>query len=323
MAGVSRRRAQRLIGDGMVTVNGRVAAAGDKGRAVGPGDVVAVAAGVGLVVPEPPPEVPPEVPPEIPPESSHGPLSESPPGSSSRLVLGGLVELARGAGWVAVDKPAGRPVHPLHEGETGTVLNAVAARYPEVQGVGHSGGEGGLKSGVVHRLDVETSGVVLVALDEARWRAFREAFAGHRAGKTYTALVAGRPRGDGGRLDLRLGVRQHKPARVGVIERGDPAWERGRSCRLSWRIKRRLPGVSRVEVELETGFLHQIRVSFAHLGHPVLGDPVYGPAGGGREPRLMLHASRLRLGEEIDVHSPLPEAFTAAMARYKRAGSDG
>ncbi|MEM6459251.1 MAG: RluA family pseudouridine synthase [Planctomycetota bacterium] len=267
-AGVSRRRAQRLIADGVVTVNGRAAGAGDKGLSVGPGDVVAVRPGVGLVVPEP--------------EAA-------------------LDVLAEGPGWVAAAKPAGVAVHPLREGETGTLLNAVAARYPQVQGVGAEGGEGGLASGVVHRLDVATSGVVLLALDEPTWVRLRGAFAGHRVEKRYRAVVAGRPE-PSGRADVWLAVTRHRPARVSVVD----ASRRGaRRCGLSWRTLNTLADATEIEVDLETGFLHQVRVTLAHLGHPVLGDRVYG---GGAAGRLMLHAASLRF-EEIEAVCPPPPGY--------------
>jgi len=291
-AGVSRRRAQRLIADGMVTLNGRIAAAGDKGSLVNETDRVAVSAEVGRVTAEP----------------------DRP-----------LVILAEGDGWVAVDKPAGTAVHPLREGETGTVINAVAGRFPEVQGVGKSGGEGGLKSGVVHRLDVDTSGVLLVALTESRWHEFRAAFAQHTTEKHYTAVVAGRPR-DTGRADVRLAITRHKPAFVEALppDPEHPHFAASRRCTLGWRITQRLDGAARLDIRLDTGFLHQIRATFSHLGHPVLGDPLYtlgnqvGATGGlsPDTPRLMLHASSLRLGD-IHVQSPLPEVFVAAVARLK------
>lgn len=288
VAGVSRRRAQRLIADGMVTLNGRLAMAGDKGRLVAASDVVEVSERVGLVVPEP----------------------DSP-----------LTVLDEGEGWVAVDKPAGVPVHPLREGETGTLLNAVAGRYPGVQGVGESGGEGGLKSGVVHRLDVETSGVLLVALDETRWQRFRAAFAEHATEKLYTAVVAGRPRAVG-QADLRLAITRHKPARVEAIppDPDHPHFAASRRCTLSWRTTQRLAEATRLEVSLDTGFLHQIRATFAHLGHPVLGDPIYGgEVSSPNAPaphRLMLHAAALRL-DEIDIQCPPPTEFVAAVTALK------
>ena len=272
---MSRRRAQRLIADGAVTLNGRVARARDKGRLVGADDRVGVSPDAGRVVPEP----------------------RAP-----------LVELAAGPGWVAVDKPAGVAVHPLREAETGAVLNAVAGRYPHIQGVGASGGEGGLGSGVVHRLDVQTSGVLLFALDEARWRAFRRAFAERQTAKTYLAVVDGTPDAEG-RVELDLKVARHRPAKVVAAAPGDPD---ARRCDLSWRLAQRRGGRSLLEIELGTGFLHQIRATLAHLGHPVCGDRVYADAEtAAAAPRLMLHAHRLGV-LDIDVTSPTPRGFDPA-----------
>lgn len=278
-AGISRRRAQRLITDGVVTLNGSVARAKDKGRLINPQDKVVVSAEVGRVVPQP----------EMP-----------------------LTILGEGDGWVAADKPAGMAVHPLREGETGTLLNAVAGRYPQVQDVGTSGDEGGLKSGVVHRLDVETSGVMLIALNEDRWQHFRQAFATHTTDKRYTAIVAGHP-DETGHADLRLAITQHKPARVQTIpdDPTHPHFDASRRCTLEWRITQQSHDASQLEIQLGTGFLHQIRATFAHLGHPVLGDPVYGPPDSQAKvtaTRMLLHASTLRL-DDIEMHSPLPPEF--------------
>jgi 23S rRNA pseudouridine1911/1915/1917 synthase len=220
--------------------------------------------------------------------------------------------LAEGPGWLALDKPAGVPVHPLREGERGTLLGAALARHPELQGVG----EGGLRSGLVHRLDTDTSGVVLVATGQAAWQRLREGFRTHRARKLYRALVLGTPEAEG-REELALRVSRHRPARVTVAEPGDPE---ARITRLAWRRLEILGPAALVEVSLETGFLHQIRASFAHRGHPVAGDRRYGaaddPTGALRQ---MLHAARLEL-DEIQVASPDPEDFAAILERL-RSGS--
>lgn len=273
-AGLSRRQAQKLIAQGVVLLNGRATVAGDKGRMIGPEDRVEIRTGVGQIVPQP--------------EAA-------------------LAELASGPGWVAVDKPAGVPVHPLREGETGTLMNAVAARYHQVQGVGASGGEGGLRSGVVHRLDTDTSGVILIALEEERWAQFRAGFAEHRAAKVYTAVVKGEVPDESGFADVWLTVKQHRPAVVQVVERGATG---ARRCTLAWRVVGRRSGATVLEIDLHTGFLHQIRATFAHLGHPVLGDRVYHPQGLKADaPRLMLHATHLKLND-IDVSSRVPSEFT-------------
>jgi 23S rRNA pseudouridine1911/1915/1917 synthase len=136
------------------------------------------------------------------------------------------------AGWIVINKPAGAPVHPLEPGETGTVLNALIAVRPHMFGVG----EGGLRSGVVHRLDVDTSGVIVFATREECWQRLREAFREHRTTKIYRALVLGDLRG-AGEASLHLVVAQHRPARVRVID-SDAAWSSAgaRRCDLSWTV---------------------------------------------------------------------------------------
>ena len=140
---LSRAEVRRLIGRGAVTVDGRQVGESAKGAPLGGCSKVGVA------------------PFSRPDERRPLPDPDAP-----------LVVLAAGSGWLAVDKPAGAPAHPLREEERGTVLNAAIARHPELFGVG----EGGLRSGVVHRLDVYTSGVLLVATSEGAWRRLREAF---------------------------------------------------------------------------------------------------------------------------------------------------
>lgn len=214
-----------------------------------------------------------------------------------------LVIVAQRPGWLVVDKPAGCGVHPLRPDQDDTVLNAVVAREPGILGVG----EGGLRSGVVHRLDVDTTGALVFATDERHWKRFRGAFSEHRVDKRYRALVAGRIE-ESKRVDLPLAVTRHHPARVEV--RND-----GRSCRLRIDPIQVFAQATLIEVRLETGFLHQIRASLAHLGHPVLGDSEYGGTGEQnptRAARQMLHAARLSV-DEIAVEVPLPADFEAVL----------
>ena len=202
-----------------------------------------------------------------------------------------LAVLDQTAAWVAVDKPAGLAVHPLDASEPDTLLGRVAARDPAVAACGR---EGPLRGGTVHRLDLGTSGAVVFARNHAAWDGLRAAFAEHRVGKTYVALTAGDPP-PAGRADLRLAVTRHRPARTSVVGPDDP---RGQPTGLSWRTRGRRDGAAWLEVELETGFLHQIRAALAHLGFPLLGDGAYAPAAvAAGAPRPMLHARRLRLPE--------------------------
>lgn len=279
---VSREQARRLLEAGRVQLNGRPVGAAQKGEALAAGEVVTV-------------------------RGFH------PPGEARAVARPDLPlrVLAAGTGWIAVDKPAGLPVHPLREDERDTVLNAVIARYPTIHGIG----EGGLRSGVAHRLDVETSGVLLFATDQAVWERLRALFARHKMAKTYRAIVLGALT-RAGSLDLVLRVAQSaRPARVEVVGEGPAAGTR--ACGLSWRPLTPLRGATLVEARPVTGFLHQVRVTFAHLGHPLAGDRVYGP-GADADPtgatRHMLHAARLAW-DDVVVESPDPEDFAALLAR--------
>ncbi|MEM1211730.1 MAG: RluA family pseudouridine synthase [Planctomycetota bacterium] len=283
--GVSRGRVVRLLEQGRVLRDGRACVGGMKGRAVETGEVFEVAM-IG------------------------GDAEEDRPGA----IDGGEAVLAEGAGWVVLDKRVGTPVHPLRGGETGTLVNTLVTRWPEVMEAcgGRGVGEGGLRSGVVHRLDVPTSGCVVMATEQGAWERLRGAFAEHRVEKRYRAVVRGRlvASGEGFEpVDLSLAVTQHRPARVGVVSADDP---RGRRCRLGYRVIEPLGDATVIEVDLQTGFLHQVRATFAHLGHPVLGDADYG----GKDPRvgrLMLHAARLVI-DGVEAVSPLPSAFSEGLA---------
>jgi 23S rRNA pseudouridine1911/1915/1917 synthase len=226
-----------------------------------------------------------------------------------------LPVLERGPGWLAVDKPPGMPVHPLEEDETGTLLNAAIARHPELHGVG----EGGLRSGVVHRLDLETSGALLLATRQDAWEPLRAAFRAHRVEKVYRAIVVGCLEREG-RVALGLLTARHRPARVRVVDEAELSRTRGaRIGELSWRPLERYASATLVEVRPRTGFLHQIRASFAHLGFPIAGDRTYGaaddPTGA---PRHMLHAGRLAW-RDVAAESPDPPDFAAVCARLRAA----
>ena len=135
--------------------------------------------------------------------------------------------LQAGDGYVIVDKPAGMPVMPLRAQETHSVLNALICHYPELQGIG----EGGLRSGVVHRLDTDTSGALIVATQEAKWQQLRHTFKTHQTEKRYRAIVQGQLEGQAEEV-VHLYVAQHKPAKVRVrLE----ASKDTRLCKLSWK----------------------------------------------------------------------------------------
>lgn len=283
---LSRTRALALLESGVVLVNGRYADRGDKGRVLSPGDTIELI------------------------ETTHGEAVDR----LSRVVPQGCLELpivSQGEGWVIVNKPAGMAAHPLKPGETGTALNAVAAKFPAIVGIG----EGGLRSGVVHRLDVEASGLLLFATTQATWESLRKAFQDHHTEKVYHAIVAGRLEGQG-RCELDLFIARHRPALVRVLDPRTPAIKRPqpsaiRTCDMTWRSLRAGERASLLEIHLGTGFLHQIRVTLAHLGHPVLGDRVYGDTSSGD--RLMLHACRLKAGPAAATIGDPPSFADAVM----------
>lgn len=288
---LSRAQTRRLLERGAVTLDGRPAALDDKGTPLVSGARVDVAP---FRAPEEQRAVP-------------------DPATAERLPV-----LARGPGWLAVDKPAGMPVHPLREDERDTVLNAVAVWHPEIHGVG----EAGLRSGVVHRLDVDTSGALLVATEQAVWERLRDAFASHAVEKRYLALVWGElPRDDFETVRVGLEVARHRPARVRVVDVETANVRRTvRIGELRFRRLEALEGATLLDVRPRTGFLHQIRATLAHLGHPVVGDRSYGPAEELRDVgRQLLHASRVEL-EEIRAESPLPADFERVLARMRRPG---
>lgn len=277
-AGASRAQVRRWLERGCVVVDGRAERRGG----------VALLCGQTVILDEPA-------------SSWIGPLSDDRP----------LDVVGQGPDWVAVNKPAGVPVHPLEPDEPGSLLGSVAADVPSIVGVGD---EGELRSGVVHRLDVDTSGVVLFALTDERWHALRSAFAEHRVRKVYHALVAdqagdqGLP--DNGEQRMHLAVTRHRPARVRVVDENHPG---ARRCSLAWKVIARGDRTSLVEIDLHTGFLHQVRVMFAAMGHPLLGDAVYAPSEvAARAPRHMLHAASIAV-DDLHAEAPKPGDFRDAM----------
>jgi 23S rRNA pseudouridine1911/1915/1917 synthase len=217
--------------------------------------------------------------------------------------------LGEGEGWIAASKPAGLPVHPLRHDETDSLLQRVFAKHPEIEGVG----EGGLRSGVVHRLDVDTSGVQIFALEELAYARLRDAFSQHRVDKAYRALVSGVPQ-EHGAIEVDLKITRHRPAKVSAYVSGEGGAD-SRACPLRWRVREAFADAALVEVRPRTGFLHQIRATMDWLGHPILGDRVYGEVAH-RAARQMLHASRLVLGE-IEVEAPDPPDFTALLEELR------
>ncbi len=274
----SRSRIQRWIEEGRVLVNGQ---AGRSSRAMRAGESIDVA-------PADPP-----------------PLRAQPEAIP-------LTILYEDADVVAIDKPAGMVVHAGAGVHSGTLVNALLHRFESLSGV-----SGALRPGIVHRLDRFTSGVLLVARNDAAHQKLAAQFAGRKVEKTYLALVHGSVKQETGRIERPIARdpirRTRMTARLGE---GRGAWS-------EFRVLKRLRRFTFLEVRIGTGRTHQIRVHLSSIGHPVAGDTLYGAPAKvpDREPlgRYFLHAHRIRFespstGEMVTVVSPLPPELERWMA---------
>ena len=221
-----------------------------------------------------------------------------------------LTILYEDADLVAIDKPAGMVVHAGAGVSAGTLVNALLYRYENLSGLG-----GAIRPGIVHRLDRFTSGVLLVAKNDAAHQSLAAQFAARNVEKVYLALVHGTVKAESGRIDRPIARDPVRRTRMTARLR------EGRSAWTEYRVLRRLAPVGRsgaftlLEARIGTGRTHQIRVHLASIGHPVAGDTLYGaPAKVEGHPalgRYFLHAHRIRFrlpstGEEISLKSPLP-----------------
>ncbi|HUB76355.1 MAG TPA: RluA family pseudouridine synthase [Solirubrobacteraceae bacterium] len=217
---------------------------------------------------------------------------------------------------IVIDKPAGLVVHPAPGHAAGTLVNAL---------VGHCGGSlsgvGGVKRpGIVHRLDKDTSGLLVVAKGEEAHRRLKQALAARAIVREYLALVAGRPPSRAGTIDAPIGRDRRSRTRVS-LDSATP-----RAARTHFELEQALPGASLLRVRLETGRTHQIRAHFEAIGHPVCGDPQYGGAPAFGLSRQFLHAAHIELahprsGEQLRFDSPLPADLAAALERARRVSS--
>lgn len=212
---------------------------------------------------------------------------------------------------LVVDKPAGVVVHPARGNRTGTLAQALA-------GVA-AGGEEGWRAGIVHRLDRNTSGLLVVAKDDAVHRALKQLLQARLLTREYVTLVEGRMDARTGTIDAAIG-RSRRDRVLMSIES-----EMAREARTHFAVQRLLPRTTLLRVTLETGRTHQIRVHMQAIGHPVCGDVNYGGRRMYGLERQFLHAARLRFphpvtGEDVDVSSPLPADLVAALRLAESAG---
>jgi 23S rRNA pseudouridine1911/1915/1917 synthase len=211
---------------------------------------------------------------------------------------------------LVVDKPAGIVVHPARGHAEGTLVQGLLA-------LGAAGGDDPERPGLVHRLDRDTSGLMVVARDEQTHAALQELIRRREVDRRYLALVKGRPRSRTGRIVAPIGRDRHDRTRHSLdtdTPRDAVTW---------FELVEELRGRSLLEVRLETGRTHQIRVHLEAIGLPVCGDPVYGVAGDLGLERQFLHAHRLRFthprtGAVVDASSPLPADLQAALDAARR-----
>ncbi len=218
-----------------------------------------------------------------------------------------------------VDKPSGLVVHPSaghHDGDT--LVNALLAR---AGGAEYGGIAGVARPGIVHRLDRDTSGLLMVAKNDMAQTSLMAQLKGRRVRKTYLALVVGDVVAAVGRIEAPIGRDPKHRTRMAVVPDG-------RASTTGYRVRERLPGWTLLELDLVTGRTHQIRVHLDAIGHPVAGDPVYGTGTSRRGPdgldRLFLHAWRLELvapgdGHLIRAEAPLPDGLEDVLDRLRAA----
>ena len=276
---LTRSAAQRLLEEGAVTLGGKPA---KKNTKTAPGDVVEVA----LPDPQPVEVVPQNIPLDI-------------------VYEDGDV--------IVVNKPVGLVVHPAPGHPDGTLVNALLYHC----GASLSGINGELRPGIVHRIDRDTSGLIIAAKNDHAHLALSAQLQDPTLARVYEAVVVGGLREDSGTVDAPIGRHPVDRKKMAVEPRN------GRAAVTHWRVLNRYPGYTHVECRLETGRTHQIRVHMASIGHPLLGDTVYGskkpwPGLAGQ----CLHARRLRFlhpatGAPVELECPLPDWFEKVLKQLE------
>jgi 23S rRNA pseudouridine1911/1915/1917 synthase len=272
---LTRSRVQRLIDDGAVTVAGARAKASLRLEA---GQRVSV-----------------EVPPPAPARAAPEPIA--------------LDVIFEDGDVLAVNKPPGMTVHPAGGHTSGTLVNAILAHCDDLSGIG-----GVMRPGIVHRLDRDTSGVILVAKNDAAHQALARQLKERTIAKVYLALVEGTPKPAEGVIDAPVARDPVHRERMAVVTRG-------REAVTAYRVVERFKGVSLVEARPKTGRTHQIRVHLAAIGHPIAGDRVYGKRSA-VVARQFLHALRIafdhpRTGERMTLEAPLPADLDRALKQSR------
>ena len=277
--GLTRSQATRLIESGEVAVNGRAVS---KSYKLAGGEDIAVT----LPEPEPVEAVPQDIPLDV---------------------------VYEDADVIVVNKPSGMVVHPAPGHPDGTLVNALLYHCAgTLSGIG-----GALRPGIVHRIDRDTSGLIIVAKNDAAHQYLSAQLADHTLARTYECIVVGKLREDRGTVDAPIARHPADRKRMAVVAGG-------REAVTHWEVIARYPGYTHVRCRLETGRTHQIRVHMAYIGHPILGDTVYGAKK--EVPGLTgqcLHAVGLRFlhprtHEVVELSCPLPDEFTRMLQKIRK-----
>ncbi|MGB9662762.1 MAG: RluA family pseudouridine synthase [Moorellaceae bacterium] len=275
LSGVSRTRIQSLIEQGLILVQGRSAKAN---RRLRPGEMVSG-----------------EIPPLRRLEAKPEPIP--------------LDIIYEDSDIIVVNKPQGMVVHPAPGNESGTLVNALLYHCGDLSGI-----NGVLRPGIVHRLDKDTSGLLVAAKNDAAHRSLVAQIKARQVKRGYLALVYGEITESSGRIEAPIGRHPVDRQRMAVT------WKNARPAVTHYQVRERFPGFTLLEVRLETGRTHQIRVHMDYIGHPVVGDPKYGPR---RQvfsvPGQLLHAWRLglfhpRTQEYLEFSAPPPEVFARVLS---------
>ncbi len=277
--GLTRSQATRLIESGEVAVNGRAVS---KSYKLAGGEDIAVT----LPEPEPVEAVPQDIPLDV---------------------------VYEDADVIVVNKPSGMVVHPAPGHPDGTLVNALLYHCAgTLSGIG-----GALRPGIVHRIDRDTSGLIIAAKNDAAHQYLSAQLADHTLARTYECIVVGTLREDRGTVNAPIARHPTDRKRMAVVAGG-------REAVTHWEVIARYPGYTHVRCRLETGRTHQIRVHMAYIGHPILGDTVYGAKK--EVPGLTgqcLHAVGLRFlhprtHEVVELSCPLPEEFTRMLQKIRK-----
>jgi 23S rRNA pseudouridine1911/1915/1917 synthase len=288
LTGTTRARATELVAAGAVTVDGVAVTKGSQRVDEGSSIVIAGDARPSLAALEPDPTVP-------------------------------VTVVYEDDDVIVVDKPAGLVVHPGAGNQTGTLVQGVLARYPEVAAVGDPS-----RPGIVHRIDKDTSGLLLVARSPRGYAALSKQIAAHGVVRRYLALVWGHPEAARGLIDAPIGRSLRSPTRMAVSAKG-------REARTTYEVLERFDepvAVALLRCTLDTGRTHQIRVHLQTIGHPVVGDRRYG---GHRQPftalhRFFLHAEHLEFehpvsGARLSFDAPLPPELAEVLSQLQATAS--